>query len=147
GRHLGVELETEALPRDERLGTHVRLGDEGRAGRQREGVEMPLEPRALGYEGRVGRPDREPAALGAAREVRREPERAGARRGVREDEGTQAARSGRTHGADPLDARAESSFPASSATRRTLAANRSTISSSSSSVVVNGGANSVWSPA
>src|SRR5439155_22519032 len=45
GRHLGVKLQAEAAARDERLRPCVGLGDDPRARRWAERVEMPLEPR------------------------------------------------------------------------------------------------------
>ena len=66
GRHLGVELQPEAAPGDERLRADVGLGDQRRARRDGERVEVPLEPRALRDELGVGAADRQPADLGTS---------------------------------------------------------------------------------
>src|SRR5437899_4075265 len=49
GRHFGMKLQTEAASDYVRLRSDVRFGDELRARRQREAVEVPVEPRPLGY--------------------------------------------------------------------------------------------------
>ena len=59
-----MELQAEAASGDERLRADVGLGDHRRSRRRGERVEVPLEPRALGHQLRVGAAHRQPADLG-----------------------------------------------------------------------------------
>src|SRR4051794_35711868 len=67
GSHLGVELRAEAAPDRVCLRPDVALGDQLGAVRQREAVEVPLEPRAVRHERLVAGAHRQPADLGLVR--------------------------------------------------------------------------------
>ena len=219
-RHLGVELEAEAPSDDVGLRAHLGVGDQLRARRQGEGVEVPLEPRAFGMSSGSFGPHRQPAdlrAVGAERLAAEHARHELAAKAEAEDgyvvfcglsHQLRLAVDERNRVVEGCELRAErrdelvvarvghlflevdpkdvdvcvllvepltqqagrrrllvlddqgfqlrcrhhtglgSSFVSSSfATCRTEAAKRSTISASSASVLVNGGANSVWSPA
>src|SRR4051794_33334003 len=67
GRHLGVELQADAAPGAERVRADRAARELDRAGRQRERVVVPREPRAGRDGAAVGRLELEPADLGGRR--------------------------------------------------------------------------------
>ena len=68
-RDLGMELQPEAPTHHEGLWANVRLGHQGRSGRKRERVEVPLEPRSFRHQLGVGALYREPADLRVGRAI------------------------------------------------------------------------------